>query len=284
MKIDLHSHTHYSDGLLSPQELLLRAENMQVDVLAITDHDCVSGISEAITFSQQQARPVTVIPGIELSTKWHGFDIHILGLNVDHENAVFLQRLVLQHDYRKQRALQINQKLEKAQLFGVLEVAQTLAGVGQITRAHFARAMVNMGAVSNMEQAFRKYLGKGQRAFVTPQWISIAEAVQWITDAGGQAVLAHPAHYDMSTKWLRRLVAEFTHVGGEGIEVTHPQISPVKKQLLKELALEHRLKASSGSDFHGPGRWSELGRHLQIDDELEPIWRQWSVIGKDEIA
>ena len=106
---------------------------------------------------------------------------------------------------------------------------------------------------------------------------SHCEAVQWIQDAGGQAVLAHPASYDMSTKWLRRLVNEFASHGGDGMEVTHPQISPEKKRLLAELASTHQLKASSGSDFHAPGRWTELGRNLEFADELTPIWHDWEL-------
>lgn len=277
MKIDLHAHTHYSDGLLSPKELVTRAEMMQVDVLAITDHDTVDAVSEAIAFASQQTKPIQVVAGIELSTKWHGFDIHILGLQVEHTDPLFNERLKQQHRYRDERAQAINKKLEKAGITGVLSLASELAGVGQITRAHFARAMLELGVVSTMEQAFKKYLGKGQRAFVTPQWISIAEAVQWIQDAGGQAVLAHPASYDMSTKWLRRLVNEFASHGGDGMEVTHPQISVEKKRLLAELASTHQLKASSGSDFHAPGRWTELGRNLEFSDELTPIWHDWEL-------
>jgi hypothetical protein len=236
----------------------------------------VDAVEEAIIFSQTQGRNIQIISGIELSTRWHGFDIHVLGLNVDHKNAEFLERLTQQHSYRIERAKSIDGKLQKAGVEGVLEKAQLLAGVGQVTRAHFARAMIELGIVNSMDQAFKKYLGKGQRAFVTPQWISIEEAITWIHDAGGQAVLAHPAHYDLSAKWLRRLIAQFKVCGGDGMEVTHPQLHPEKKRFLRDLALEHKLMASVGSDFHGPGRWTELGRNLQIDESLTPIWHDWS--------
>ena len=279
MKIDLHSHTHYSDGQLSPKELLDRAHNMQVDVLAITDHDTVKGIAEAIEYQSTQKRPLIVIPGVEISTSWHNFDIHILGLNVDITDSTFLQRLETQSQRRDDRAERINAKLEKAGVENVLTKAWALAGKGQITRAHFARAMIELGVVNDAEAAFKKYLGKGKRAHVKPLWISIEEAISWIHEAGGQAVLAHPGHYDMTAKWLRRLVELFATSGGDGMEVTHSHLSPDKKRLMVELAQQHQLFASAGSDFHYPNRWSELGKNLLLPEQLVPIWQDWPLAG-----
>lgn len=275
MKIDLHSHTHYSDGQLSPKELIDRAHNMQVDVLAITDHDTVEAIQEALDYQALQKRPLQIVAGVELSTSWHGFDIHILGLKVDHLCQAFLENLDTQAQERDSRAHRIAEKLAKAGVADIYPEAKRLAGKGQMSRAHFARAMVNRGEVRDAESAFQKYLGKGKRAHVKPTWISISEAVKWIHQAGGKAVLAHPGHYDMSTKWLRRLLSEFTLAGGNGMEVNHSHLSPQKRELLKQLALEHRLEASAGSDFHFPGRWTELGRHLTLPDELTPVWHNW---------
>jgi predicted metal-dependent phosphoesterase TrpH len=277
MKIDLHSHTHYSDGLLSPKELLDRAHNMQVDVLAITDHDTVSAINEAIDYQETQKRQLQIIPGVELSTSWHNFDIHILGLNVDHTESVFLSRLELQEQSREARAIEIDNKLVKAGVTGMYVEAKKLAGKGQITRAHFARAMVQNGIVKDMDTVFKKYLGKGKRAHVKPKWIGIAEAIEWIQQAGGKAVLAHPGHYDLTAKWLRRLVAEFAIAGGDGMEVVHSHLSPEKKKLLAELAGTHDLQASAGSDFHFPNRWTELGKNLTLPTQLEPIWNSWQL-------
>ena len=277
MKIDLHSHTHYSDGQLSPVELLDRAHNMQVDVLAITDHDTVAAIDEALEYQRGLKRNMTIISGVELSTSWHNFDIHILGLNVDHEDPKFLQRLEEQSQRRKERAAKIAEKLTKAGLPGVLEQARKFAGKGQITRAHFARAMVFLGQVKDADAAFKKYLGKGKRAHVKPQWISVAEAVDWIHQAGGKAVLAHPGHYDMTTKWLRRLLTEFASAGGDGMEVIHSHLSPERKKLFTLFAQEYKLEASAGSDFHFPNRWSELGRNLLLPEELVPVWKDWDL-------
>jgi hypothetical protein len=279
MKIDLHSHTHYSDGQLSPKELIDRAHNMQVDVLAITDHDTVDGIPEALAYQAGQKRALQILPGVEISTSWHNFDIHILGLHVDHNNELFLQRLAEQSAERDRRALQISDKLAKVGINDVFTEAKNLAGVGQVTRAHFARVLVSRQLVNDMEAAFRKYLGKGKKAHVKPQWISMQEAIQWIQDAGGKAVLAHPGHYDLTTKWLKRLVAEFAQVGGDGMEVIHSHLSPEKKKLLTDLALEHHLLASSGSDFHYPNRWTELGKNLTLPAQIKPIWRDWNLSG-----
>jgi len=279
MKIDLHSHTHYSDGHLSPKELIDRAHNMQVNVLAITDHDTVDGIQVAMDYQAEQKRSMQILSGVEISTSWHNFDIHILGLNVDHTNAQFLARLDEQSQERDRRAQQMSDKLAKVGIANVFEDAKTLAGVGQITRAHFARVLVQRQVVRDFDSVFKKYLGKGKKAHVKPQWISIEEAITWIHDAGGKAVLAHPGHYDMTTKWLKRLVAEFANAGGDGMEVVHAHLTPERKKLLADMATEHSLQASSGSDFHYPNRWTELGKNLTLPEQLVPIWHDWSLVG-----
>ncbi|MGJ8678685.1 PHP domain-containing protein [Paraglaciecola sp.] len=277
MKIDLHSHTYYSDGHLSPKELIDRAHNMQVNVLAITDHDTVMGIDEALQYQAQQKRHMQILPGVEISTSWHNFDIHILGLNVDHKDQPFLQRLEQQSQERDRRAQLMSDKLAKAGIEDVLSEAKEIAGVGQLTRAHFARVLVQRNVAKDFDTVFRKYLGKGKRAHVKPKWISIQEAVTWIQDAGGKAVLAHPGHYDMTTKWLRRLVAEFAGAGGDGMEVIHSHLTPERKKLLADIAQEHNLMASSGSDFHFPNRWTELGKNLSLPEQLVPIWHDWEL-------
>lgn len=275
MKIDLHSHTYYSDGHLSPKELIDRAHNMQVNVLAITDHDTVGGIAEAMAYQATQSRPMQIVAGVEISTSWHNFDIHILGLNVDYQNADFLANLELQSQERERRAQSMSDKLAKVGIENVLQDAKSLAGVGQVTRAHFARVLVDRNLVKDFDTVFKKYLGKGKKAHVKPNWISIEQAVDWIKQAGGKAVLAHPGHYDMSTKWLRRLVEEFSQVGGDGMEVIHSHLNPERKKLLAEIAAQHNLQASSGSDFHYPNRWTELGKNLSLPQQLVPIWHDW---------
>lgn len=277
MKIDLHSHTYYSDGQLSPKELIDRAHNMQVNVLAITDHDTVNGIDEALDYQSAQKRDMQILPGVEISTSWHNFDIHILGLNVDYKNPLFLERLEQQSQERDRRAQQMSDKLAKVGIENVLADAKLLAGVGQLTRAHFARVLIQRNVAKDFDAVFKKYLGKGKKAHVKPKWISIQEAVAWIQEAGGKAVLAHPGHYDMTTKWLKRLVAEFAVAGGDGMEVVHSHLTPERKKLLEDIAAEHNLQASSGSDFHFPNRWTELGKNLTLPQQLMPIWHDWKL-------
>ncbi|WP_412727682.1 PHP domain-containing protein [Alteromonas sp. D210916BOD_24] len=284
MKIDLHSHTKYSDGHLTPEELVLRAHTMQLDVLAITDHDTVAGLDEAHAVQAKQKRALTLIDGVEISTLWHGFDIHIVGLNVNRQCPRFLARLEEQSQAREARAALIADKLEKCGFDGVLPRAKALAGVGQVTRAHFARVLVNNYGVPSMEAAFKKYLGKGKRAAVKAQWPSIETAITWIHDAGGQAVLAHPAHYDMTAKWLRRLVALFEQAGGDAMETAFPGINKTKQELINELAQSHQLLASAGSDFHFPSRWTELGKNLGISSKLLPIWHNWQHVNDVNVS
>lgn len=270
-KIDLHSHTYYSDGALSPAELVLRAHNMQLDALAITDHDTCLGVVEARAVQAQQARPMSIISGVELSTAWEGQDIHILGLDVNIDCPIFQQRLAQQGEARWQRAQKIAAKLQSFGMPDYLPQVQVMAGQGQITRVHFARLMYQDGSVASMQTAFNRYLAHPKRAYVDPEWISVATAVKWITEAGGIAVVAHPSRYDLKTKHLRRLLAEFVQAGGQGMEVTNASMSPSKTELMLRLADEYQLLASAGSDFHFPCRWTELGRGLQIAREVKKV-------------
>ena len=257
---------------------------MQVDALAVTDHDTVAGLEEAHATQAKQKRPLTIIDGVEISTSWHGFDIHVVGLNVDRHCPLFLARLKGQSETRETRAQKIAEKLEKCGFEGVLPRAKALAGVGQVTRAHFARVLVNNYGVPTMQAAFKKYLGKGKRAAVKAEWPSIETAISWIQEAGGQAVLAHPAHYDMTAKWLRRLVALFDQLGGDAIETAFPGINKTKQELINELAENHDLLASAGSDFHFPSRWTELGKNLGISSKLTPIGHNWQQLAMPKVV
>ena len=276
LKIDLHSHTHFSDGKLSVPELLMRAQQMQVDVLAITDHDCVDAIAPALSFLANNKQALTLISGTEISTKWHGFEIHILGLEVDHTCEVFNKRLATQLTKRQIRAEKICDKLSSIGHHGILNDAQALVTSGCISRAHIAHVLVTRGICTSFQQAFTHFLGKNKKAYVVPDWISIEQAIDWIRDAGGKSVIAHPFHYDMTTKWLRRLATEFKALGGDAMEVQHPNLAKPKHDLMVEIALEIGLYGSAGSDFHAPSKWTELGRRLTIPEKLKPIWQQFN--------
>ncbi len=275
-RVDLHSHTRCSDGGLTPQELVDRAVNFQIDVLAITDHDTTAALDIAKGYILEKNYPLTLIHGIEISTSWHGFEIHIVGLNIDQHNISLQQLIDKQQKARESRALLIGEKLTKCGFSGIYEQAKELAGEGSITRAHFAKALFQQGLVPNLQAAFDKYIGKGKRAFVKPTWCSIEEAIQSIHDAGGTAVMAHPVRYDLSTKWLRRLVVQFQQAQGDGLEIVLPQMNNDQRRLMLSFCLEYGLHASMGSDFHYPSRWSDLGRNLVMPEQASPIWTKWS--------
>jgi predicted metal-dependent phosphoesterase TrpH len=279
LRVDLHSHTNCSDGALTPKELIERAVNFQIDVLAITDHDSVKGLDIAKQTILDQNIPLTLINGIEISTQWQGFEIHIVGLNIDPEHAQLQSLISAQQQRREDRATSMGEKLEKCGFNDVYSDAKAMAGEGSITRAHFARVLLQRGVVSKMQSAFDKYIGKGKRAYVKPNWCSIEEAVATIHAAGGVAVMAHPIRYDLTAKWLRRLIVEFKDAQGDGLEVVLPQMNNEQRKIMLNYCSEYDLYASMGSDFHQPSRWSDLGRNLVMPEQANPIWQLWQANG-----
>jgi len=275
LRIDLHSHTKCSDGGLTPEELIERAINFQIDVLAITDHDTVSALDIANKYIKEKNYPLKLINGIEISTAWEGFEIHIVGLNIDSTHPALLSLIESQQLARENRATLMGEKLAKCGFEGVYEKAKALANGGSLTRAHFAKVLMHQGSISKMQAAFDKYIGKGKRAYVKPTWCSIEEAISVIHQAGGTAVMAHPVRYDLSTKWLRRLVIQFKADGGDGLEIVLPQMSKDQKLLMLSFCEEYDLHASMGSDFHNPSKWSDLGRNLRMPEAATPIWSLW---------
>ncbi len=279
-RIDLHSHTNCSDGGLSPQTLIDRAVNYQIAVLAITDHDTLAGFDIAQEYISEKNIPIKLISGIEISTAWQGFEIHIVGLNLDEQHTAIQELIVKQQEAREQRAIAIGEKLAKCGFLNAYDDAKNLAAEGSITRAHFAKVLYQQGHVSTMQKAFDQYLGKKgrttQRAYVKPSWCSIEQAVYAIHAAGGSAVMAHPIRYDLSAKWLRRLIVHFKESRGDALEVVLPQMNPQQRQTMLNYCLEYDLHASMGSDFHYPNKWSDLGRNLILPDGAKPVWAMWS--------
>ncbi|WP_371377124.1 RNase RNM [Thalassotalea aquiviva] len=276
LRVDLHSHTNCSDGHLTPQELIDRACNYQLDQLAITDHDTVSGFEQASQYINENQLPLTLISGIEISTLWQNFEIHIVGLGLDVKHPKVQALISRQQQSRELRAQLMAEKLAKAGFEDCLLQAQELAQDGSITRAHFARVLQHRGVVNTMQKAFDKYIGKGRRAYVKPQWCRVDEAVDVIKAAGGYSVIAHPLKYDLSTKWLRRLIIDFKDVGGDAMEVASCQLNQQQRKLLIELCHQYDLQGSIGSDFHFPTPWSDLGRNLTLPEPLPLVWQNWT--------
>ncbi|SET46578.1 PHP domain-containing protein [Thalassotalea agarivorans] len=275
MQIDLHSHTHCSDGQLSPQALVDRATNFQIDMLAITDHDTVTALDIAKNYIEDKQLPLELVRGIEISTGWHGFEIHVVGLDIDHRHQAISDIVDKHQAIREKRAVMMAEKLTKCGFEGIYEKAKALAGDGSITRAHFARVLHQQGSVNTMQAAFDKYLGKGKRAYVKPMWSTIEQAVAAIEQAGGHAVLAHPIRYDLSAKWRRRLIEDFKHAGGKGLEIVLPQMNKQQRETMLSYCQDYDFYASMGSDFHFPSKWSDLGRNLTLPENCKPIWQLW---------
>ncbi|HED1476596.1 TPA: 5'-3' exoribonuclease [Escherichia coli] len=272
---DLHSHTTASDGCLTPEALVHRAVEMRIGTLAITDHDTTAAIAPAREEISRSGLALNLIPGVEISTVWENHEIHIVGLNIDITHPLMCEFLAQQTERRNQRAQLIAERLEKAQIPGALEGAQQLAQGGAVTRGHFARFLVECGKASSMADVFKKYLARGKTGYVPPQWCTIEQAIDVIHHSGGKAVLAHPGRYNLSAKWLKRLVAHFAEHHGDAMEVAQCQQSPNERTQLATLARQHHLWASQGSDFHQPCPWIELGRKLWLPAGVEGVWQLW---------
>jgi len=271
---DLHTHSTASDGALTPLELALRARDNGVTHLAITDHDTLAAYD--VLPAPAPAMP-EIIPGIECSTAWRKIGVHVVGLNVDPTDAGLRSAVVAQRDRRARRADKIAERLRKCGIRLRLEDVANGADPASLGRPHFAAYLVRNGHVPDTRSAFRRYLGSGKPGDVRSFWPDPAAAVGWIVAAGGTAVLAHPAHYRLTTSRLRELLREFRESGGRAIEVVSGQQTPDTTLKLGRLANEFTLAASCGSDFHSPSApWSEPGRFARLPDSVRPVWELWS--------
>lgn len=242
--VDLHIHTTASDGLLSPSEIIQMAERIGVCVVAVTDHDTVAGVPEALMAASMTS--VRVIPGVEISAEWDGVQAHMLGYHIDHTAPGFLDGLERFAIARLDRARCILDKLHGLGMSLPREHLCEEGQAGAIGRPHIARLMMQEGYVASIEEAFGRYLSPGQKAFVPRAKITPAEAIAMIHDAGGQAVLAHPWSVVFL---LEPLVSD----GLDGLEVFYRDYDACQQRRLGCLAHEHGLLCTGGSDYHGPG-------------------------------
>lgn len=275
MIADLHSHSTASDGELTPLALLQRAAQQGVELMAITDHDCVDGY-QAVK-AQWQQHHMQLVAGVELSCLWGKRLVHVVGLNIDVDNPQLSAGLAQQQLARKQRAKLIDAKLTKCGFTGGLLYATELAGDSQIGRPHFARFLVEKGHVRSENEAFNRYLGAGKVGDVKELWPDMATVIGWINASGGVAVLAHPLHYKMTATKLKALIVDFKQAGGAAIEVISGRQAKDQTQQLAKLAQQFDLHASIGSDFHKPGTpWRELGQVGQLPAQCRPVWSLFS--------
>lgn len=272
---DLHSHSTASDGKLSPAALVRLAAAQGVDVLALTDHDSTAGLAEAAATADEIG--IKLVPGIEISVSWQKRLIHIVGLGIDERFAEMQTGLVGLREKRQLRAEAIGARFEKIGMAGVYEGARNLAS-GVVSRSHFAMHLVERGEVKDIQQAFKKYLQKGKRCYEPCEWASLEEALAWITGAGGQAVVAHPARYSMGRTLMRAFLDEFRALDGAGIEVSCSSHNAEEARQMADHAEAFGLLASVGSDFHAPDTsWAKLGVTHPLPERCRPIWHDWQL-------
>jgi 3',5'-nucleoside bisphosphate phosphatase len=275
VRIDLHSHTSASDGELSPLALLELQAAQGTTLTAFTDHDTLAGWHEAMAGGERSAHLPRLLAGIELSSCSGSREIHVVGLGFDPYHPELEAAVASQRERRSQRAARIAQRFEYLGIRGALEAAQLLAGGNIPGRPHFARFLVDSGRVRSNDEAFHRYLGQGKPAACRIDWPSMQQAVGWIREAGGRAVLAHPLAYGMTGKRLRALVGEFRECGGDALEVALPGLSVQHMSGLVALAQEAGLRASAGSDIHAATGWRMPARIPALPQGIEPIWSDW---------
>jgi predicted metal-dependent phosphoesterase TrpH len=272
---DLHSHSTRSDGLLAPAALVARAASRGVDVLALTDHDEVSGLAEAREAAS--AAGVELVCGTELSVSWEDLTIHIVGLAIDPDNTTLCAGLEAIRAGRATRARRIGDALAAAGIPGAYEGAlRFVTSERLVSRTHFARFLVEAGHARDVKGVFKRYLVPGKPGHVAQAWANLGQAIDWIHAAGGQAVVAHPGRYKVGPGGMRRLLGEFRDAGGDAIEVLTSAHTPAQ---FTEFATKCRvfgLAASSGSDYHGPGESVvDLGDLPPLPAGVVPVWKDW---------
>ena len=276
MNADLHSHSRFSDGLLTPAELVQRAHANHVELFALTDHDGISGLSAAR--AEAAVCGLAMVTGVEISVTWRSdHTIHILGFNFDADNQALIDGLAGIRTGRDARARHMSDELGKVGIHGAYEGALGyVTNPALISRSHFARFIVEAGHAKNVGEVFDHWLAKGKPGYVTHVWATLEQAVGWIRDAGGIAVIAHPGRYRITKNELRELVAEFKAAGGEGLEVLSGSQSPDDTLKVARLVREFKLLASRGSDFHGPGEsWMDIGKMPQLPEDLATVWSRF---------
>lgn len=272
LNADLHCHSVVSDGTLTPEELAARAHANGVELWSLTDHDEVGGQERAAAAAREHG--MRYLCGTEISVSFVGETVHIVGLGIDAGNAQLRDGLARTRGGRRDRALEMAKQLAQAGIDNAYEGALKHVGNPElVSRTHFARYIVEAGACADVSEVFRKYLSEGKPGFVPHRWASLREAVTWISQAGGLAVIAHPARYRLSANEHHALFLEFKAHGGVAVEVVTSSHSGADIQRYADVAREYSLAASRGSDFHGPGESRmDLGRLPDLPNGLTPVW------------
>ena len=272
MNADLHCHSVVSDGTLTPEALAQRAKLNGVEIWALTDHDEIGGQARALAAARACSLPY--LTGTEISVTFASQTVHIVGLGFDPENTALVEGLRRTRGGRSERAQEMSEGLAKVGIRDCYEGALKYVGNPElISRTHFARHLVESGVCRDTSEVFRKYLTEGKPGFVPHRWARLQDAVQWITGAGGIAVIAHPARYSFTPNEEYALFTEFKAHGGQAVEVVTGSHSTQEATRYAETAMEFGLAASRGSDFHSPDEsHTDLGALPWLPGHLTPVW------------
>ncbi len=272
LNADLHCHSVVSDGTLTPEQLAARAKANGVELWALTDHDEVGGQDRALAAAQ--AAGMKYLTGVEISITFANKTVHIVGLGFDAHDEQLKKGLYQTRGGRGERAKEMSEGLAKVGIHGAYEGALKYAGNHElISRTHFARFLVETGACQDTNEVFRRFLTEGNPGFVPHRWASLKDAVQWIVQAKGMAVIAHPARYGFTPNEEFALFTEFKNHGGQGVEVVTGSHTPAEYVTYADMAKEFDLFASRGSDFHSPDESRiDLGTLPWLPGQLTPVW------------
>jgi len=280
LNADLHCHSTISDGTLEPEAVVARAHAQGVELLSLTDHDELSGQLRARAAAD--ALGLAYVPGVEISVTWAGETIHVVGLGIDPLDADLVAGVARTRDGREERAKEMAEQLQAVGIEGSYEGALRYVGNPElISRTHFARHLVETGVCSDVGDVFQRYLSEGKPGFVPHRWAKLGQALGWILGAGGTPVLAHPGRYRLNDTALWALIEEFREAGGTAIEVVCGSHTRDQYGRFAGIAREFGLRASRGSDFHGPGESHvELGQLPPLPDAVVPVWYDWPVAAR----
>ncbi|KRC23563.1 3',5'-nucleoside bisphosphate phosphatase [Acidovorax sp. Root217] len=272
LNADLHCHSVVSDGTMTPEDLAARAKANGVELWALTDHDEIGGQHRAAVAASAQG--MAYLTGVEISVTFADTTVHIVGLGFDPDNTQLAAGLAATRGGRGERAQDMAQQLAQAGIAGAYEGAlQFVGNPALISRTHFARFLVETGVCRDTSEVFRRFLTEGKPGYVPHRWASLGDAVRWITEAGGVAVIAHPARYKFSANEEYALFSEFKAHGGRGVEVVTGSHSPPEYVTYAAMAQEFGLAASRGSDFHSPDEsHTDLGTLPPLPGTLTPVW------------
>ncbi|MBC7392319.1 putative metal-dependent phosphoesterase TrpH [Variovorax sp. GrIS 2.14] len=272
LNADLHCHSVVSDGTLTPEALAARAAANGVELWALTDHDEVGGQHRAAAAARENG--MRYLTGTEISVTFANETVHIVGLGFDPDDAAISQGLYDTRGGRGKRAMEMSEGLAKVGIKGAYEGALTFVGNPElISRTHFARFLVESGVCKDTYEVFRKYLTEGKPGYVPHRWATLKDAIRWITDAKGIAVIAHPGRYKFTANEEYALFLEFQAHGGKAIEVVTGSHTPAEYVEYADKALEFGFAASRGSDFHSPDEsHMDLGKLPWLPGKLTPVW------------